>query len=617
MKEYFNADEGVNLDSGYDRFYREMYEKLRNESASYKIVFSELCLNVLRVIYESSEKADEYGDDFFDKIFTKESIMKEAKNIAGFYNKFNFFPQMILVDTHFVWSLPIQEFIKELSLEVYKYIDEDKKSVFHRFYSFEDCFLNNVKITAPFLKDGPVVMETPYLKRLDFKKDRTNLFWNNTLCKSYLETIIALQKTFAQNTVYSPSFINVENIDNILGTLEKEQFVVKVIDNMYVASRLIENNNSVIGAYIVRIKKMINDKYTVTPNIWFNELTNVNIVVEELENLLFSNGISSIKQAIEGLQETKTGTLQFLMFFLSYNLNLIICEDILKAKQASRFIDIKKLNCYFNGKFNKEIFVLLKEITSQNKKMLSLNEMDTIFKTMSKNTFDKIITNTDKSTRADAFRKSLNLALTEQAYRYELDAMYKKSNSGAALDPLVFIEYQPIENLMATVSNIVGVENKAKLNELFIELARYFDYYYINLKCCVGENSKNSIYSLSYQPTYKSFWLKFESFLEYKEMLFTIEFNCVENLSYMEKDIANIFEDKQKAEDIIKKLNILYRCGYRIQDINMPTFGIDGINGSDLYDSDKEQIIKMSKIFVNKMKQQNKVDEYYKKKVRR
>ena len=83
------------------------------------------------------------------------------------------------------------------------------------------------------------------------------------------------------------------------------------------------------------------------------------------------------------------------------------------------------------------------------------------------------------------------------------------------------------------------------------------------------------------------------------------------------KDIANIFEDKQKAEDIIKKLNILYRCGYRIQDINMPTFGIDGINGSDLYDSDKEQIIKMSKIFVNKMKQQNKVDEYYKKKVRR
>lgn len=121
MKEYFNADEGVKLDSDYDRFYREMYEKLRNESASYKIVFSELCLNVLRVIYESSEKADEYGDDFFDKIFTKESIMNEAKNIARNYNKFGFFPQMILVDTHFVWSLPIQEFIKELSLEVYIY----------------------------------------------------------------------------------------------------------------------------------------------------------------------------------------------------------------------------------------------------------------------------------------------------------------------------------------------------------------------------------------------------------------------------------------------------------------------------------------------------------------
>lgn len=600
-----------------------LYEKVRNSRCVYKVILNDSLLNVFRMLYESSEQKDSYGQDFFKNIYTKGSFLAEVQSIA----EAPIPPSILFVDAFMGSCYQISRYLDNFFMELYARkngITKNQISLDSVFYKDFEKFLTNfggLNITFMLAYDNidfylvNGVYEKKFLGQVNEDKNKSRI----SLVTDYISLTNNIQENFAQNTRFLPSFIDVKNIDLLMKKMELEGFSINFIEDMYVASRLIEGDNGVIGAYVVKINRMVNGNYVVTPDILFDKLTNVEIVLDEIKNSLISKGLPRVNLAFDYLKNTNEGMLQFLIFFFSYNLNLILFEDILKTQNASSYIDILKINCYFNSFRTKELGKLIKEVITLNTKFLSINDMDEIFKRMGNSSFNYIINSNGINCSLEKLNEIMGKTLGIESflyreydidakfYRYEMEPFIKRNKA------LKELQFKSIYELLDKTTVYRGVLEKQQLNELFCLIVKYIDKHYLNLHYVSSQDDKSLTYQLRYNLTLKAFFLHYKEILKYFNVLAGLFINIGE------KQIQNEFKEfiitinehitPEELESVNNCIHYFNRRGMLYYYYRVPEYGLDRNNR---FMDQKEQMKKLAKEGQEYMRMLNKITEFYK-----
>lgn len=602
---------------------RVLYEKVRNSRCVYKVILNDSLLNVFRMLYESSEQKDSYGQDFFKNIYTKGSFLAEVQSIA----EAPIPPSILFVDAFMGSCYQISRYLDNFFMELYARkngITKNQISLDSVFYKDFEKFLTNfggLNITFMLAYDNidfylvNGVYEKKFLRQVNEDKNKSRI----SLVTDYISLTNNIQENFAQNTRFLPSFIDVKNIDLLMKKMELEGFSINFIEDMYVASRLIEGDNGVIGAYVVKINRMVNGNYVVTPDILFDKLTNVEIVLDEIKNSLISKGLPRVNLAFDYLKNTNEGMLQFLIFFFSYNLNLILFEDILKTQNASSYIDILKINCYFNSFRTKELGKLIKEVITLNTKFLSINDMDEIFKRMGNSSFNYIINSNGINCSLEKLNEIMGKTLGIESflyreydidakfYRYEMEPFIKRNKA------LKELQFKSIYELLDKTTVYRGVLEKQQLNELFCLIVKYIDKHYLNLHYVSSQDDKSLTYQLRYNLTLKAFFLHYKEILKYFNVLAGLFINIGE------KQIQNEFKEfiitinehitPEELESVNNCIHYFNRRGMLYYYYRVPEYGLDRNNR---FMDQKEKMKKLAKEGQEYMRMLNKITEFYK-----
>lgn len=154
-----------NLGSGNYDVCLKLYKKAKDVKTPYKVILSDRCADLLRMISIAEGEEDNFDDQFF----TPECLLSNIDEIMDDYEKYDrmFFPRILVVDDVLMYGRRINWFCSLLIDSVYHQMR--KRKIHLNLFEVESLVLNNLKIiTAAKNFEGNLLLERKFWNSLNF-----------------------------------------------------------------------------------------------------------------------------------------------------------------------------------------------------------------------------------------------------------------------------------------------------------------------------------------------------------------------------------------------------------------------------------------------------------------
>ena len=520
------------------------------KTGGYKVFLTKRSFSLMYMFYRDENKD-------FDNIYTENSIICKAKEIAESYIRCNWFPNIDIVEDILVHGRTVTKVINDLFKSIVSHL-RSRGNVQYE-YEIRDIFLQSVRIWAIAKNNKPMLLPSNYYMRL-MRDPTLKDEWMPQKWHEFMNRIsLSISKGYFSNDYFSLSLYehDVSKYRKLLRDLVFFKYDWKRNYNYEVWTKPIFNGSQIVAFYTVKIVQTPSNYYRITPFIIMADFDYSR--APEKFNKLFNIAPKNLKA-------------QWLYLLLNYNLLQLLQENINNVFDYKNRLDLDKIRHQF--KFIDEALV--------DKPILSWNEMNEFIIASTRTSLsENLISTTDTIEKviSDESNYIEFVAYKEYSRQYGVSATAKKKN---------------ISNLFSLVKDLTTINTIGP----FIRLIDSCDIW-------VDVEEHDGLISFMYRPTEQSLSLKPKQNSEVIRTLIEIERDCYFDLNMIKKRVIEFYGDDTLMNFIVEQ----YMAGQRIADWRINYFKWLEID-TDIEDSEDRNKAKETKMYDSYNKQIKELERY-------
>lgn len=551
----------------------KFFDGIFNSHAKYKVFLARKCLNLMYLFY--CKKSNQYLSSGLQKTFyTDSSILACAEELAEFYGKNGFFPEIMIVDDILVYGRNLGMLISGLVCEICNVLENSEKQSDAEIdrTRIEDSFLASLTIRVLMQNNKPMLINTKYYQCVTGNRESSKGVqkpqrWHELSSR----TSLLLGEAFFANTSFVLSLRDKEGefhtkFENVAQRTGFAKYEWEKRFSYHTWVKNVKNDlGNVVACYTLRItQNSIDGGYRIIPFVIMS-----NVSVASIVNLSAVDISPEGKELFNYFPKSawyKRLSAEALYLVLSHNLLLLLQQEIGGGMDLRKKLDTDKVRLGFNIGNNSSRGDFVDKVANLEKPIMSWEQMENFIIHVTKNAsplFDAADNTLNKS-----IDEVIENVIAQEGFDIERQAFREYSKK-------VGVSATPCRKNIIELLKKIGISCDAKFLHMRSDvvnvvgaLLRLADYGCI--KIGAEKTNENAVISCVCRAGEQSQFIYPKRYMSYIPVLAAMEKDCLSDSELILQRIERLYQNEEPLKgNLMSFVRTVYEVGQRISDWNI------------------------------------------------